>query len=205
MKLLLPAVFLFSFLDGFHSFISFNHQRLSNLRLTAVPSKEPQTLRGVSVKRLDDVVRLCMAISILRLQPAAAISEPIPKRPEITDYAFLDIKIANYTEESVGSNRGADGSGRLVIGLYGKDAPQSVSRFLETVDGDGSDTPSFYNTLFSRIVDGNLLEIEKVRGINVVNIAGADQYEYSGNVLANYKPILENNGIHHNRSLRTSF
>ena len=31
----------------------------------------------------------------------------------VTDKVYLDIKIANYTEESTGKNRGATGSGRL--------------------------------------------------------------------------------------------
>ena len=61
---------------------------------------------------------------------SVAISEP-----QITERIFLDIKIANYTEESTGKNRGALGSGRVVIGLYGRDAPESVKRFLATIDG----------------------------------------------------------------------
>ena len=51
------------------------------------------------------------------------------------DKVYLDIKIANYTEESTGRNRGATGSGKIVIGLYGKAAPESVKRFLATIDG----------------------------------------------------------------------
>ena len=49
-------------------------------------------------------------------------------QPEITNKVYLDIKIANYTEESTGTNRGADGSGRVVFGLFGKIAPDSVQR-----------------------------------------------------------------------------
>ena len=53
--------------------------------------------------------------------------------PKITDKVRLEIKIANYTEESIGKNRGAAGSGDLVIGLYGEAAPQACRLFLDTV------------------------------------------------------------------------
>lgn len=115
--------------------------------------------------------------------------------PVITNKVFIDIKIANYTEESTGTNKGAEGSGRMVLGLYGKDAPESVKRFLDTVDGNGMDSPSYVNSQFTRIAEGILLEMERVRGINKVSIAGTDQYEYSGNILVDYKPILESNNL----------
>jgi hypothetical protein len=61
---------------------------------------------------------------------AEATRAPIQRatEPVITSKVYLDIKIANYTEESTGTNKGADGSGRVVFGLYGKDAPDSVAR-----------------------------------------------------------------------------
>ena len=48
--------------------------------------------------------------------------------PEITNKVYFDIKIANYTEESVGTNQGAFGSGKIVIGLFGKNAPLSTHK-----------------------------------------------------------------------------
>jgi len=118
--------------------------------------------------------------------------------PVITHKVFLDIKIANYTEESIGKNRGALGSGRVVFGLYGKDAPQSVDVFLRSIDSDGKTVPSYINTQFARVSEEGVLEIEKIRGLNTVTIAGIDQYEYAGEVL-DYKPILEANGIKHSK------
>lgn len=124
--------------------------------------------------------------------------------PEITSKIYLDIKISNYTEESIGTNKGAKGSGRVVIGLFGKQSPLSVKRFLDTISGDGENTPSFYNSQFSKIVNGNLLQIERIRGVNTVNIAGSEQYEYKGKVLQDYSPILEQNDIpHYRRGLLT--
>jgi cyclophilin family peptidyl-prolyl cis-trans isomerase len=119
--------------------------------------------------------------------------------PKITDRVRLEVKIANYTEESIGANRGAKGSGDLVIGLYGEAAPQACRLFLDTVMGDGIELPSFYNAQFQRITPQGLLEMDKVRGVNEMNIAGSSQWEYKGNLLSNYKPILENNGLHHDR------
>jgi hypothetical protein len=64
-----------------------------------------------------------MATAEATRAPMQRATEPI-----ITSKVYLDIKIANYTEESTGTNKGADGSGRVVFGLYGKDAPDSVAR-----------------------------------------------------------------------------
>ena len=119
----------------------------------------------------------------------------------MTDKVFIEVKIANYTEESIGANKGATGSGRLVIGLFGNDAPLSVKRFLSVIDGDGVNQPNFINTQFAKIgaLDG-LLEIERVRGLNKVQLAGQEEYEYQGNLLPEYaNPILESNEIRHDR------
>jgi len=128
----------------------------------------------------------------------APAQSPSSSTPIITHKVFLDIKIANYTEESIGKNRGALGSGRVVFGLYGKDAPQSVEVFLRSIDSDGKTVPSYINTQFARVSEAGVLEIEKIRGLNTVNIAGNDEYEYAGEVL-DYKPILESNGIKHSK------
>jgi len=120
------------------------------------------------------------------------------EEPEITDKVYLDVKIANYTEESIGKNKGAMGSGRLLIGLYGKVAPLSCKIFMDTIQSDGSLIPSYRNSQLSRITDEGLIELEKIRGLNTILLAGTDQYEYDGNLM-DYKPILESNGIKHSR------
>ena len=95
---------------------------------------------------------------------------PIEASKKITALAYIDIKIANYTEESRGKNRAALGSGRLIIGLYGEDAPKSVQRFLETITSDGSTLPTYVNTQFTRIVDDTLLQIDYVNKLETINI-----------------------------------
>jgi hypothetical protein len=61
------------------------------------------------------------------------------------------------------------------------------------------DSPSFVNSQFTRVTDGAYLEMERVRGINKVSIAGSEQYEYQGNVLTDFKPIMEQNSLRHDR------
>ena len=140
---------------------------------------------------------LTVAGSTAFAQNVYAINEA-ERKPEITHKVFLDIKIANYTEESTGTNRGANGSGRIVFGLFGKDSPLSVQLFLETLASNGTEVPSFIASQFSRINEDGVLEVEKIRGINSISIAGEDNIEYGGRVM-DYKPILESNGIKHDR------
>ena len=155
---------------------------LSDSQLRMSTSEAPKSVKSYYIKSVQSTMQFLLLSGLLTSRPVAAattsqagVSELKNQVAEITDYVYLDVKIANYTEESIGRNRGATGSGRLILGLYGKDAPLSVARFLSTLDGDGESTPTFYDTIFSRIVDSELLDIEKVRGINVVNIAGTDQ------------------------------
>ena len=147
----------------------------------------------------DDKISSTMKIASTVELPTDKVPKGLMEiEPEITDKVYLDVKIANYTEESVGKNKGAFGSGRLVIGLYGKVAPLSCKIFLDTIRSDGSLIPSYRNSQLSRITEEGLIEIEKIRGLNTVLLAGTDQYEYDGNLM-DYKPILESNGIKHAR------
>lgn len=169
--------------------------RGSAVLLSAVSSPRDALLSGVG-KAVQAATAAAGAVLLLRRDEARA--EGV--RPVITSKVFIDVKIANYTEESIGANRGATGSGRLVIGLFGNDAPLSVKRFLSVIDGDGVNSPNFINTQFAKIGPDGLLEIERVRGLNKVQLAGQEEYEYQGNLLPEYaNPILESNDIRHDR------
>jgi cyclophilin family peptidyl-prolyl cis-trans isomerase len=182
--------------------------------LSAANNNEPISVQNQQISSvLHSQAALATAmISVLNLVPSARAAdfvatkqptetpaEDAPK-PIITDMVYMDVKIANYTEESTGANKGAFGSGRVIIGLFGKIAPESVKRFLSCIDGNGVDYPSYINSQFTRVVGGDYLEMEKVRGVNKVSIAGTEQYEYGGNVLTDYQPILENNDLRHTRA-----
>ena len=148
--------------------------------------------------QLLSLLKIATTASLVSILPVAADTSdpPQPQQPRITHKAYIDIKIANYTEESIGKNLAARGSGRLVFGLYGDIAPKSVQLFLDTAQSDGEERPSFINCQFSRITSDGLLEIEKVRGINTVTIAGSDQLEYNGKLLST-EQMIETNYVKH--------
>ena len=145
---------------------------------------------------------LIVASQITSLVADAAASPVLDEvetsKPMITKKVFLNIKIANYTEESIGRNKGANGSGRVVFGLYGKNAPKSAEVFLRSILSDGSNVPSFVNSQFSRVSEEGVLQLERIRGLNSVLLAGSEQFEFGGEVM-DYPPILESNNIRHSR------
>lgn len=151
-----------------------------------------------SIKRsINKIVFLFASIGAVDLALSSpSVADEVSSDPIITHKVYLDIKIANYTEESVGTNRAASGSGRIIFGLYGKQAPKIVDRFLSLVRSNGSESPSYRGTLFSRINEDGLLEIEKIRGVEPVMIAGRDSFEYKGKLL-DYEQIVETNGLKH--------
>ena len=103
------------------SFLSNSRDLLISLSVVAI-STTSSSIRRADAATSDAVV----AEAATTTPSTSAASSNIV--PIITSKVYLDIKIANYTEESTGTNKGADGSGRVVFGLYGKDAPESVAR-----------------------------------------------------------------------------
>ena len=103
------------------SFLSNSRDLLTSLSVVAISTA------STSIRRVDAATSDALVAEAST--PIAATSSASSNiLPIITSKVYLDIKIANYTEESTGTNKGADGSGRVVFGLYGKDAPESVAR-----------------------------------------------------------------------------
>jgi hypothetical protein len=203
-------LFLISFLEGsaYHNFKTKINEKMQILN--AHSPQSPNNLKKIILATSATILQLVVPIISLAAVSSnssttyrdLAPSEQQTKKStaEITALAYLDIKIANYTEESVGQNRGADGSGRIIVGLYGKDAPLSVARFLETVTSDGEKLPTYLNSQFGKVdSDGALLQLDGLSRLDLVSIGGTDQYEYNGELLVDYKPILETNSISHDR------
>ena len=117
----------------------------------------------------------------------------IENMPEITSKVYIDIKIANYTEESVGQNRAASGSGRIVFGLYGKNCPKACENFISLITGDGDNLPSLKKSLFNKVTEDGLLLCEKVSKVNNILLAGNEQYEYQGQLLPTIQSFVEIN------------
>lgn len=126
--------------------IAYNRQETDALVLQMVShgnDRKPISLREESLSSSRNLMISLSAVALTTIVKAKAayavdvderltteaIAPPVARiEPVITSKVYLDIKIANYTEESTGTNKGADGSGRVVFGLYGKDAPDSVER-----------------------------------------------------------------------------
>jgi hypothetical protein len=178
----------------------------------------PETSHSIMQRNIQNVLKFTTTtISILALSDRVILPELVHANiiddlnapdnitltsndlDRVTAIAYFDIKIANYTEESIGKNKAATGSGRIVVGLFGKDSPLSVARFLETVQSNGTDLPTYLNSQFGRIIDGTLLQIDDNQRLDVAMIAGEPQYQYQGNLLTDYKPILEANTLRHDR------
>ena len=118
---------------------------------------------------------------------------------DITNKLYIDIKIANYTEESQGQNRPAEGSGRILIGLFGNKAPKAATHFLNACKSNSDIFPSYLNSQFTKINENGLIEIEKLRGLELISIAGSDQYEYHGKLLPELIPTFESSDFKHIR------
>ena len=82
---------------------------------------------------------------------------------------------------------------RLVIGLFGKDAPAATSFFLNTCESNGLTFPSYIGSQFTKINDDGLLELDRIRGLNPVSIGGSDAIEYKGKLLSGYNLLEESN------------
>ena len=58
--------------------------------------------------------------------------------------------------------------GTIVLGLYGKEAPLSVAKFLKYVDS----RPNFKRSQFYRLLPGSLVEGGRIAGMTTANLAG---------------------------------
>lgn len=95
--------------------------------------------------------------------------------------------------------------GRLVLGLYGRDAPRAVERFLEFVQGTpgqfakSAGGPSYASATFDRVQPGELLEGGRIAGLRQTSFAGELQWEYLSRLLPSLRPVLEVNELTHSR------
>jgi hypothetical protein len=173
--------------------------------------QDPESVMNLFRKKLINSSQKLLSLStllasssyIISYKPildfTANLSEDSLNLQRITSVVYLDVKISNYTEESVGKNLPARGSGRLVIGLYGNDAPESVKLFTSVVESDGERFPSFFNAQLGRIIDGTYIQMDPIPRLEAFKIAGYEQFQYNGEVLTTLKPILESNALRHNR------
>jgi hypothetical protein len=72
--------------------------------------------------------------------------------------------------------------GRLVLGLYGDDAPKTAAQFRSFMTGDRG--PSFASALFYKHNPGRWLEGGRISGLNPAPELGPDAWDWGGKVRA---------------------
>ena len=121
--------------------------------------------------------------------------ELVGARGEGTSKVFLDLRILkDYNKEVL-----EDGAvrGRVVIGLYGKEAPKTVAHFLQFFPKAG-DRPSYSTGAFFRHEPGKWLEGGRISGLFPTQLAGSESFEWNGGVYPLKAPV-EANELHHDR------
>jgi len=140
------------------------------------------------------------------LTPAVAAPLAAPRAPAaaaITQRAFLDVRIIERFDVEVLEDAAI--RGRLVFGLYGRDAPQGVSRFVSFIDGTVGQFattgggPAYAQSSFEYVRPGELLEGGRIPGLKQTTFAGNLEWEYMSRLLPTLRPILEVNDLRHDR------
>jgi len=95
------------------------------------------------VESTSALVTTAAAILLFRPDPSyAAYVDPITDPPRITERVYLDV--------ALGSGKGDEGKGRLVIGLFGEIMPRTTENFLKLCQSN-----SYAGTNFYRVVKVN--------------------------------------------------
>jgi cyclophilin family peptidyl-prolyl cis-trans isomerase len=92
--------------------------------------------------------------------------------------------------------------GTIVLGLYGKEAPLSVAKFLKYVDS----RPNFKRSQFYRLLPGSLVEGGRIAGMTTANLAVTTALQFLGEVLPSDMSAVAvdvNNIKHKRRGLLT--
>ena len=119
--------------------------------------------------------------------PAVSTAAVPTSRATVTQRVYLDVRIIKSFQVEVLEDAAI--RGRLVIGLFGKDAPNSVDRFLDFVKGTigqyqrSGGGPAYSSATFDRIRPGELLEGGKIAGLKQTEFAGNMEWEYMSRLL----------------------
>jgi len=158
------------------------------------------------------------------LGPAAASAEmAAPLAAKVTDKVFIDVRVIQSYDVAVLEDAAV--RGRIVIGLFGSDAPQATQRFKEFVMGTtgqfakDADGPSYASSSFEKLRPGEGIEGGRITGFDQVRIAekcrsseafnychlppqvpfgGVLEYQYRSR-LVSLRPLLEVNSLKHDR------
>ena len=144
--------------------------------------------------------------SIAGLDKSAALVPATAARPasqaQVTSKIFLDVRIIKRFDVEVLEDAAI--RGRIVIGLFGKDAPLAVERFLNFVNGDvgqfqkSGGGPAYAQASFDKIRPGEMVEGGKINGLRQTEFAGNVEWEYMSRLIP-LRPILEVNDLRHDQ------
>ena len=124
----------------------------------------------------------------------------------VTDRVFIDIRIIQRYDVEVLEDAAV--RGRLVFGLFGREAPLGTKKFLEFVDGTSGQFkpsgggpgggPAYSSGSFHKIEPGVLLEGGRINGLKLTEFAGQQEYEYMSRLLP-LRPVVEVNNLRHEK------
>ena len=135
---------------------------------------------------------------------APAAAAPSTKDAVVTSKVFLDLRIIKRFDVEVLEDAAI--RGRLVIGLYGNDAPKATQRFIEYCTGNEREYaktpnggPSYASATFDKVRPDELLEGGKIAGLKQSDFAGTQTWEYFSRLLPSLEPVIEANDLKHDR------
>lgn len=158
-------------------------------------------MRPPPLSRSDFLRPLLLGALASPLVPPPASVAAAAARPVITDKVYLDLRIIKRYDVEVLEDSAV--RGRLTLGLYGKEAPLGVARYLEFIDGTpgqyarSGGGPAYSGATFDRVRPGELLEGGRIAGLKQTEFAGALEWEYMSRLLPQLRPVLEANDLTH--------
>eukprot|EP00611_Tribonema_gayanum_P003625 TRINITY_DN1288_c0_g1_i1.p2 TRINITY_DN1288_c0_g1~~TRINITY_DN1288_c0_g1_i1.p2 ORF type:complete len:327 (-),score=85.67 TRINITY_DN1288_c0_g1_i1:627-1607(-) len=152
-----------------------------------------------------------MVACLSKAAPAAAAVAATAKAPTATAAAYMDVRMMEPLTEANGYSSASAPTGKLVLELFGTEAPKTVEAFLSYVapepvklqqDGDeageAESGPSYASSLFTRLVPGRQLDGGRISGLNQISLAGSSQLQYYGRIFPS-TPSFESNALRHDR------
>ncbi|KAG5183850.1 cyclophilin-like domain-containing protein [Tribonema minus] len=99
--------------------------------------------------------------------------------------------------EANGYSSASAPTGKLVLELFGTEAPKTVEAFLSYITPEPADSgPSYASSLFTRLVPGRQLDGGRISGLNQISLAGSSQLQYFGRIFP-ATPSFESNALRH--------
>lgn len=187
---------------------------IMNTKASSVPSKNDLLISRNQLLRQATACGIGLASALNSGGRPAIAAE---SQPQITNKVFMEFRIMEPLTEANNYSSYNAYRGKVVFGLYGKEAPKTVESFLSYMVtqgappvsvaaqlreqqaggvGDEEPVPSYASSLLTRLVPGEYVEGGRVTGLQRIQVAGYTQLEYRGRIV-NSPPCLESNELRH--------